>query len=127
MGDTGSMLCGAALAAICCRTVFSAEYDLSALTVIALLGIPILDTALAISRRICNKTGVFTGDKKHVHHQLSARYGHGNTVLLMYAGGILLAGISVIINCAPYGETLGAAALILCAAYGMIRFGVCKY
>ncbi|MBE6609676.1 MAG: undecaprenyl/decaprenyl-phosphate alpha-N-acetylglucosaminyl 1-phosphate transferase [Ruminococcaceae bacterium] len=126
MGDTGSMLCGAALAAICCKTVFSEEYGFSALTVIALLGIPIFDTALAISRRIRNKTGVFTGDKEHVHHRLSARYGHGNTVLLMYAGGILLTGIAIIINYAPLGEIFGAFMLLLCAAYGTIRFGVDK-
>ena len=101
MGDTGSMLCGVVLASLCCRTVFSADYEFSAMTVIALLGIPILDTGLAIARRIHNKTSIFTGDKKHVHHRLSARYGHGNAVLLMYAGGIFLAGVAVMINYAP--------------------------
>ena len=126
MVDTGSMLCGIVLASLCCQTVFSAEYEFSALTVLALIGIPIFDTAFAIVRRIHNKVGVFKGDKKHVHHRLSARYGHRKAVLLMYAGGVLLSGIALITNFAPMGEMIGGVLLLLCAAYGVIRFGVCK-
>lgn len=126
MGDTGSMLCGTVLASLICQTVFSAEYEFSALTVLALIGIPVFDTAFAIVRRIYNKTNIFTGDKKHVHHRLSARYGHCKAVLLMYAGGLFLAGIALLTGFAPAGEIVGAVLLLLCAAYGVIRFGIFK-
>ena len=125
MGDTGAMFCGLALSALCCQTVFSAEYTLSALTPFAVLGIPVFDTAFAIVRRLCSGSGVFVGDKKHVHHRLSGRYGHFLAVVLLYAAALVLAGVALILN-AQGGEIIGTALLALCLAYAVIRFGVYK-
>jgi UDP-GlcNAc:undecaprenyl-phosphate GlcNAc-1-phosphate transferase len=125
MGDTGAMFCGLTLAALCCETVFSSEYTLSALTPFAVLGIPVFDTAFAIVRRLCSGSGVFVGDKKHVHHRLSGRYGHFFAVVLLYAAAILLAGVALIIN-APGGVIFGSILLALCLIYAIVRFGVYK-
>ena len=122
---TGAMFCGITLAALCCETVFSSDYTLSALTPFAVLGIPVFDTAFAIERRLSSGTGVFVGDKKHVHHRLSGRYGHFLAVVLLYAAAILLAGVALIIN-APGGEIVGSLLLALCLAYAIVRFGVYK-
>lgn len=61
--------------------------------VFVILGVPILDTALAIVRRAKHRTGVATADKDHLHHRL-VRLGHGHrrSVLILWAWTALLAG-----------------------------------
>jgi len=71
MGDTGSMFLGFALSLlIMTMAEIDARWLLASLVMFAL---PVLDTALAIARRIVNKRHVFAADKQHFHHQLVAR------------------------------------------------------
>jgi UDP-GlcNAc:undecaprenyl-phosphate GlcNAc-1-phosphate transferase len=71
MGDTGSMFLGFSLALlILTMASIDARWLLASLVMFAL---PVLDTALAIARRIVNKRHVFAADKQHFHHQLVAR------------------------------------------------------
>lgn len=58
-----------------------------------ILGVPILDTLLAIVRRATRRTGVATADKDHLHHRLM-RLGHGHrrSVLILWAWTALLSG-----------------------------------
>lgn len=70
MGDAGSMFLGFALAAI------SIEGSLKSPTAVALavpvlaLGLPILDTALAVIRRVRRGIPIGCADKEHLHHRL---------------------------------------------------------
>lgn len=59
-----------------------------------LLGFPILDTGLAIARRLASRQGIMEADKNHVHHQLLRRYGHTKAVLTIYGFQALLSGIA---------------------------------
>lgn len=56
-----------------------------------ILGVPILDTALAFVRRTAAGTGFFHADKDHIHHRLM-RLGHGprRTVVILWLWTALL-------------------------------------
>jgi UDP-GlcNAc:undecaprenyl-phosphate GlcNAc-1-phosphate transferase len=62
--------------------------------VVLILGVPILDTVLAIIRRAARRTGVASADKDHLHHRLM-RLGHGHrrSVLILWAWTALLSGL----------------------------------
>jgi UDP-GlcNAc:undecaprenyl-phosphate GlcNAc-1-phosphate transferase len=126
LGDTGSMFFGFMLTAMLCDSVFAAptpEGDtLSALTLLAVLGIPVFDTALAIIRRLGNGQSVFEGDKKHVHHQLCARYGVKVAVVILYGAAAVLTGIAVLLNISVAGEIVGAVLLACALVLAYLRF-----
>jgi len=72
MGDAGSMLLGffvATMMAMFCQEG-NARWFLAACMVFAL---PILDTALAVVRRIRSGRSIFTGDRSHLYDQLVDR------------------------------------------------------
>ena len=130
LGDTGSMLCGFMLAALSCEVFFSAPAEgasaLFALSPILLLGIPIFDTCFAIIRRLANGTGIFVGDKKHVHHRLTERYGSKGAVLVLYAAAAVLVGIAIVMNISTAGAIVGCILGVLALAYATVRFGFYK-
>lgn len=66
MGDSGSMLLGFLVSII---AVYSIQKDyITAISVLLLSAVPILDTLIVILRRILNKTTPFHADKTHMHH-----------------------------------------------------------
>lgn len=102
MGDGGALLLGLMLAAstmvVGGRTdrPFSGQsffFFAPLFIVVVILGVPILDTVLAIIRRATRRTGVATADKDHLHHRLM-RLGHGHrrSVLILWAWTALLSG-----------------------------------
>ena len=97
MGDAGSLFLGFILSSI--AILFTAEpYDLTGfITPLVLISIPILDTALAILRRLTIKAGLFNGDRQHVY-DLLARKGLGNrgAVLVIYLATFLLGSLSLV-------------------------------
>ena len=70
MGDTGSMLLGLLLAIMACLVSMRAPSPGMFAAVILTLGVPLLDTGLAIARRIVVRAPVFTADHLHMHHIL---------------------------------------------------------
>lgn len=60
---------------------------------LVILGVPILDTLLAIVRRATKRKGIASADKNHLHHRLM-RLGHGQrrSVLILWAWTALLSG-----------------------------------
>jgi len=52
---------------------------------IALMGVPVLDTLLAIGRRVTSHRGVMKADQEHLHHKLHRTFGHLPAVLIIYA------------------------------------------
>lgn len=62
-----------------------------------ILGIPILDTAFAIIRRMLKKKPIFSADKQHLHHQLlGMNFSQRTTVLIIYGMNILFATASIL-------------------------------
>ncbi len=100
MGDGGALLLGVMMAAstmvVGGRTdaPFSGQsfFFFAPLFIpLVILGVPILDTLLAIVRRSAKRTNPATADKDHLHHRLM-RLGHGHrrSVLILWAWTALL-------------------------------------
>jgi UDP-GlcNAc:undecaprenyl-phosphate GlcNAc-1-phosphate transferase len=103
MGDSGALLLGLLMAASTMVVGGRRDLDFSGQTFfffaplvipLLILGVPILDTVLAIVRRATRRTGVATADKDHLHHRLM-RLGHGQrrSVLILWAWTALLSGL----------------------------------
>lgn len=92
LGDNGSMLLGFLLASLSI-TGFHKGVVFSTMVVAALcLGVPIYDTALAISRRLKKGIHIFTPDKEHIHHKfLSGGISPRETVLIIYGITVIMA------------------------------------
>ncbi len=80
LGESGSTLAGYLLG------VFAIVSGAKFATLLLILGIPILDAAWVIIRRILiEKRSPFTGDRKHFHFRLlDSGFSHRSSVLLLY-------------------------------------------
>lgn len=96
LGDSGSLLIGFWLSILSLQAVQKTSTAVLLLASILALGVPLLDTALAIARRLvaAGPAGVFTADREHIHHRLlrSGRSPRGVLAVLYaacVAGGVL--------------------------------------
>lgn len=97
MGDTGALFLGFNLSTLAILGLTKSTTVISLFLPIIILGVPILDTMLAIFRRYSKGKPIFSADKEHIHHRLlGLGLSHGKTVLAMYGVSILL-GISAIL------------------------------
>jgi len=86
MGDSGSMFLGFLIAAYSLRGASRANSLLALLIPIIAMGLPVMDTGLAIVRRFIQRRPLFRPDKDHIHHRIVRKLGlsHRNTVLALY-------------------------------------------
>ena len=92
MGDTGSMFIGYLLGAIAVQGVMKSFAATSLLIPVVVLGVPVIDTALAILRRSVKNAPITIADRGHIHHQLLGRgISHRGAVLFIYGWSALLA------------------------------------
>jgi len=73
LGDTGSMLLGYLLGSLSVLGTYKSYTALSLLVPLVALGVPVLDTALAITRRWRTRRPIFQPDTEHLHHRLLKR------------------------------------------------------
>jgi UDP-GlcNAc:undecaprenyl-phosphate GlcNAc-1-phosphate transferase len=86
MGDSGSMFLGFILAVVSLATASKGRVAVALATPVLALGLPILDTMLAIGRRAWSGQSLFIGDRQHIHHRLLDRgHSHRGAVLVLYA------------------------------------------
>jgi UDP-GlcNAc:undecaprenyl-phosphate GlcNAc-1-phosphate transferase len=116
MGDAGSMLLGFFVAAM--MGLFC--HDGPARWVLAsglIFGLPILDTALALVRRIRKRVSIFSGDRSHLYDQLVDRgLSVNRVVFLFYVISIVFAVLGVTIAIAlrtRYAVVIYAALLLV--------------
>lgn len=83
MGDCGALFLGFIISAISLLGFKSSTIMTLALPIL-LLAVPIIDTLGAILRRKLSGHKFSEADKKHVHHLLMQRFGHRNTVIILY-------------------------------------------
>ena len=96
MGDTGSMFLGYIISVIALLG-FKNVTMTSFIVPIFLLAIPILDTLMAIVRRVVRKQPIYAPDKEHLHHQLmKMNFSQRKTVLIIYGVDLLFAFASII-------------------------------
>lgn len=95
MGDAGSMFLGFIISIIALLGFKTATIT-SLIIPLLLLFEPILDTALAILRRIIKGESVSSADRQHLHHQFLKRTKSVRTsVLIMYGINALFATVSI--------------------------------
>jgi UDP-GlcNAc:undecaprenyl-phosphate GlcNAc-1-phosphate transferase len=92
LGDSGSLFLGFMLAGI---GVLSAQKSPTVVAVaipVVSLGLPVLDTLIAITRRFLRRQPIFAADRGHIHHRLLLRgYSPRTVVLSLYGVCALLA------------------------------------
>ena len=129
MGDGGSLLLGLLMAAATIsvggRTAdqFSGQtYFFFAPLFIPffILGVPILDTGLAIVRRAMRGVSVSEADKEHLHHRLM-QMGHGprRSVLILWTWTAVLSGVVLVPTFTNQGNALVP---FLVAALGVLLY-----
>lgn len=95
MGDTGSMFLGYIISIIALLGFKTATIT-SLIIPLLLLFVPIIDTILAMSRRVIKGESVSKADRQHLHHQLLKKTkSTRKTVLIMYAINALFATVSI--------------------------------
>lgn len=117
MGDTGSLFLGFVLAGLSISTSMKGSTTVALAIPILILGLPILDTAMAIGRRIRARRPIFSADQDHIHHKLlRAGFSHRGAVLALYGLTLILAASAIAMRLASTpvaGITITAAALSL--------------
>jgi UDP-GlcNAc:undecaprenyl-phosphate GlcNAc-1-phosphate transferase len=99
MGDSGSLFLGFLLAttSILSHSVRSST-TIAILVPLIALGVPIIDTLLAMSRRFLERRPLFAPDRGHIHHQLIAMgLTHRRAVLILYGVSILFTGLALVV------------------------------
>jgi UDP-GlcNAc:undecaprenyl-phosphate GlcNAc-1-phosphate transferase len=91
LGESGSTLLGFSLAIVTLTVPPTSFIGSSLLGVLFLAAFPLVDTVLAIGRRIVKKRPIFSGDKDHIHHLLQ-KIGFNKLQVLMIVGFMILAG-----------------------------------
>jgi UDP-GlcNAc:undecaprenyl-phosphate GlcNAc-1-phosphate transferase len=109
MGDTGSMFIGFTLAFLACLLAQSVGLWTALLGSAAILGVPVLDTATAILRRVAARRHIFKADGEHTHHKLmKIGLSHRAAVLVLCA-------LSAVFAVLGGGALLGATQLLFWA------------
>lgn len=91
MGDCGSLLLGYWIAVISIVGVLKSTASIAVAVPVLAVAVPMLDTVLAIVRRIKKRQPIFRADREHLHHQLLFRgYSHRQaTLIMLYMGSLL--------------------------------------
>jgi UDP-GlcNAc:undecaprenyl-phosphate/decaprenyl-phosphate GlcNAc-1-phosphate transferase len=120
MGDTGSMFLGYMFAVIgILSSNKSASFSAISISILA-CGIPLIDTFLAVWRRITSKLlhgreqgkGVMCPDKEHLHHRFFARNkSQASTTILVYRIALFMGIVSVCIS--VFEDSIPGIALVL--------------
>ncbi|MHC4712227.1 MAG: glycosyltransferase family 4 protein [Planctomycetota bacterium] len=92
LGDSGSMLLGYLIAIIAMAGSLKSHATVALLIPILALGLPIMDTLLAILRRWSRRLPISQADREHIHHKLLALgFSHREAVAVLYAACLALA------------------------------------
>jgi UDP-GlcNAc:undecaprenyl-phosphate GlcNAc-1-phosphate transferase len=121
LGDSGSLFIGFILSALALEGAQKAPTIVAVAIPVVSFGLPILETALSIVRRLISGRPVFTADREHIHHKL-LQHGmtHRQVVILLYGVSAVFAMLSLFLLW-PTGSSLG---LVLCVLGIGIWIGV---
>ncbi len=107
LGDSGSLFIGFMLSALALAGAQKAPTFVAVAIPVVSFGLPILETALSIVRRLISGRPVFTADREHIHHKLLAMgFSHRQVVIVLYAVSAVFAMLSLFLLW-PTGSTLG--------------------
>lgn len=85
MGDSGSQVLGFSIGVLAIQVTQGESSALSASLPLLLLGLPILDTLVVMTRRVASGRSPFSSDRSHFHHRLlELGFAHPEAVVLIY-------------------------------------------
>lgn len=117
LGDCGALFLGFIIASLSLMGFKSGTFITLGLPIL-MCGVPIVDTLSAIVRRTLSGKRIDEADKNHLHHVLMRKFGHKNTVLILYAVTICSGIVSyVYILSRPIGLILLCVELIVCELF----------
>lgn len=113
LGDSGSLFIGFLLSALALAGAQKAPTIVAVAIPVVSFGLPILETALSIVRRLISGRPVFTADREHIHHKL-LQHGmtHRQVVILLYGVSAIFALLSLFLLW-PTGSSLGLVLAVL--------------
>ncbi len=114
LGDSGSQMLGFLIAALWVGCTSAEEPPVALLVPVMALGIPFLDTGVAILRRWSHRLPLFAPDRHHIHHALlSLGISHPSVVLILYVACALLCATAVLSLHDGRDEVLALVLLVL--------------
>lgn len=128
MGDTGATFLGYTLAVISIQGLFKAYAAISFAVPLLVLSLPIIDTIVAIIRRLHEHKSPFAADRSHIHHKLiDLGLDQKQAVGLLYAVAAIMGIVAVLF--ATYGSSTGwlffFAAIALIAIICILAIPLC--
>lgn len=129
MGDTGATFLGYTLAVTSIQGLLKAYTAVSFAVPLLILGLPILDTIVAIVRRLVNHKSPFTADRSHIHHKLiDLGLDQTQAVRLLYVASAIMGIVAIIF--AAYGSSTGwlflLAAVAIIAMVCILAIPICQ-
>jgi UDP-GlcNAc:undecaprenyl-phosphate/decaprenyl-phosphate GlcNAc-1-phosphate transferase len=121
MGDSGSMSIGYALATI---SLLGAKGStaVSLLVPVLAMGLPIMDTLLAVGRRLFSGRPLFSPDREHVHHRaLDSGLSQRKAVLVLYGVTVALTGSAILVYLGNDWQVGMALLVSSVAVVGLVR------
>lgn len=113
LGDSGSLFIGFLLSALALEGAQKSPTIVAVAIPVVSFGLPILETALSVMRRLIGGRPVFTADREHIHHKL-LQHGmtHRQVVILLYGVSAIFALLSLFLLW-PTGSSLGLVLAVL--------------
>jgi UDP-GlcNAc:undecaprenyl-phosphate/decaprenyl-phosphate GlcNAc-1-phosphate transferase len=113
LGDCGSLFVGFMLSALALQGMQKSPTIVAVAIPVVSFGLPILETALSVARRLISGRPVFTGDRDHIHHKLLQRgLSQRQVVTILYGVSAVFAMLSLFLLW-PTGSTLGLVLAVL--------------
>ncbi|MBA3257282.1 MAG: undecaprenyl/decaprenyl-phosphate alpha-N-acetylglucosaminyl 1-phosphate transferase [Pyrinomonadaceae bacterium] len=119
LGDSGSLFIGFTLATLSVQGTQKASTAVAVAIPLMAFGVPIVDTGLALVRRIINRRPLFQGDREHIHHMLLARGWSERRVAFVLYGVCALFGLQALLfihQDAGVGRATGLGLFVAAAA-----------
>ncbi|EOI9067621.1 TPA: undecaprenyl/decaprenyl-phosphate alpha-N-acetylglucosaminyl 1-phosphate transferase [Streptococcus pyogenes] len=119
LGDTGALFIGFMIGVLSLQGLKNST-AVAVVTPVIILGVPIMDTIVAIIRRSLSGQKFYEPDKMHLHHRLlSMGFTHRGAVLVVYGITMLFSLISLLLN---VSSRIGGVLLILGLLFGLEVF-----
>ncbi|MGH9504297.1 MAG: MraY family glycosyltransferase [Terriglobales bacterium] len=113
LGDCGSLFVGFMLSALALQGMQKSPTVVAVAIPVVSFGLPILETALSMVRRLISGRPLFTGDREHIHHKLLQRgLSQRQAVTILYAVSAVFAMLSLFMLW-PTGSTVGLVLAVL--------------
>jgi UDP-GlcNAc:undecaprenyl-phosphate GlcNAc-1-phosphate transferase len=101
MGDSGSLFLGYLLATYSLAGTGHANPMMALVVPAMVLGLPLVDTALSMARRLVERRAIFAPDRDHIHHRLTRTLSDRNAVLVLYVVALAFGSAAVALSLLP--------------------------